>query len=131
MHLPSYQKEYLGINLHKEAQVPYSVRRWWRRPAMTDGWRDILCSWIGIVNIVRMYYPRQSKVQCSPYQITHGISHRSITKFLKVCIVTQKTPNSWIRIYLGHEQKKLLIDELTGQLAWERNSEKFLDFCLG
>ena len=21
---------------------------------MTDGWRDILCSWIGIVNIIRM-----------------------------------------------------------------------------
>ena len=35
---------------------------------------------------------RQS--QCSPYQTTNGIFHRTRTKNFTICMETQKTPNS-------------------------------------
>ena len=34
------------------------------------------------------------QIQCNPYQITNGIFHRTRTKTLKICMETQKTPNS-------------------------------------
>ena len=34
------------------------------------------------------------QIQCNPYQITNGIFYRTITKYLKICTETQKTPNS-------------------------------------
>ena len=34
------------------------------------------------------------QIQCNPYQITNGIFHRTRTKNLKICMETQKTPNS-------------------------------------
>ena len=41
-------------------------------------------------------YTTQSnlQVQCIPYQITNGIFYRTRTKNLKICMETQKTPNS-------------------------------------
>ena len=41
-------------------------------------------------------YTTQSnlQIQCNPYQTTTGIFHRSRTKNLKICMETQKTPNS-------------------------------------
>ena len=34
------------------------------------------------------------QIQCNPYQITNGIFYRTRTKTLKICMETQKTPNS-------------------------------------
>ena len=34
------------------------------------------------------------QIQCNPYKITNGIFYRTRTKNLKICIETQKTPNS-------------------------------------
>ena len=34
------------------------------------------------------------QIQCNPYQITSAIFHRTRTKFLNICMETQKTPNS-------------------------------------
>ena len=34
------------------------------------------------------------QIQCNPYQITNGTFYRTRTKNLKICIETQKTPNS-------------------------------------
>ena len=34
------------------------------------------------------------QIQCDPYQITNGISHRTITKNFTIHMETQKTPNS-------------------------------------
>ena len=34
------------------------------------------------------------QIQCNPYQITNGIFYRTRTKSLKICMETQKTPNS-------------------------------------
>ena len=31
------------------------------------------------------------QIQCNPHQITNDIFHRNRTKFLKICIGTQKT----------------------------------------
>ena len=41
-------------------------------------------------------YTTQSnlQIQCNPYQITNVIFYRSRTKYLKICMETQKTPNS-------------------------------------
>ena len=49
-------------------------------------------------------YTTQSNlpVQCNPYQITNGIFCRTRTKNLKICMETQKTPNS----QSGFEGKK-------------------------
>ena len=42
------------------------------------------------------HYTTQShlQIQCTPYQITNGIFYRTRTKNLKICMETQKTPNS-------------------------------------
>ena len=34
------------------------------------------------------------QIQCDPYQITNGISHRTRTKNFTIHMETQKTPNS-------------------------------------
>ena len=34
------------------------------------------------------------QIQCNPYQITNGIFHRIRLKKLKLCMETQKMPNS-------------------------------------
>ena len=34
------------------------------------------------------------QIQCNPYQITSAIFYRTRTKNLKICMETQKTPNS-------------------------------------
>ena len=41
-------------------------------------------------------YTTQSnlQIQCNPYQITNGIFYRTSQKNLKICMETQKTPNS-------------------------------------
>ena len=41
-------------------------------------------------------YTTQSnpQIQCNPYQITNGMFYRSRAKNLKICMETQKTPNS-------------------------------------
>ena len=44
----------------------------------TNRWKDKPCSWIGRINIVKL------QIQCNPYQVTHGIFHRTRTKSLKI-----------------------------------------------
>ena len=54
-------------------------------------------------------YTTQSNLQihCNPYQITNGIFHITRTKNLKICMETQKTPNS----QSNHEKKKTELEE--------------------
>ena len=40
------------------------------------------------------YYPSNPQIQCNPYQNTQGIFHRTRTDNFKICMDTQKTPNS-------------------------------------
>ena len=57
--------------------------------------KDILCSWIGRINIVKMIMTIQGNLQsqCQLFQIAKGIFHR-IRKKIKICMETQKTLNS-------------------------------------
>ena len=59
-------------------------------------WRDIPCSWVGRINIVKMTILTNAilQIQCDPYQITSGIFHRTRTKKFTVHMETQKTMNS-------------------------------------
>ena len=58
-HLPLQQKriKYLGINLSKETKYLYAENYKTLMKEIKDDtnrWRDILCSWIGRVNILKM-----------------------------------------------------------------------------
>ena len=54
-------------------------------------WRDVPCSWVGRINIVKMTI---RPMQCNPYQINNGIFHRTRTKNFIIHMETQKTVNS-------------------------------------
>ena len=57
-------------------------------------WRDISCSWVERVNIVKMIvYQMNLQIQCDLYQITNAIFHRMRTKNFTIHMETQKTPN--------------------------------------
>ena len=94
-HLPSYtikmreKKEKLkeqfhsplqGINFHKETKDLYleNYKTLMREiKEDTNRWRNIPCSWIGRINIVKMSILPQSnlQIQCNPYQATSHIFH--------------------------------------------------------
>ena len=89
---------YLGINLPKEAKDLYAENCKTLMKESKDDTnrrRDIPCSWIGRINIVKMtIFPKQSQIQCNLYQTANGIFHRTTTKNFTICMETQKTPNS-------------------------------------
>ena len=104
-HLPSHQKEYLGlylgINLHKKTKDLFSKKCKTLMKQIKDDTnrqRDIPYSWIKRINIVKNDYTTQGnlQIQYNPYQITSGIFHRIRTKYLKSCKQTKK----------DHEQPK-------------------------
>ena len=56
-HSPLQQKEYLGINLPKERKDLYTENYKTIMKEIKDDinrWRDIPCSWVGRLNIVKM-----------------------------------------------------------------------------
>ena len=58
-HSPLQQKEnkYLGINLPKETKEPYTENYKTLMKDIKDDinrWKDILCSWVGRINIVKI-----------------------------------------------------------------------------
>ena len=58
-------------------------------------WRDIPCSWVGRINIVKMtILPNAIQSQCDPYQITNGIFQRTRIKNFTIYMEVQKTLNS-------------------------------------
>ena len=62
----------------------------------TNKRKDILCSWTEIINIVKMsILPKVIyRFNVIPIQTTTGIFHRTRTKRFRICMETQKTPNS-------------------------------------
>ena len=57
-------------------------------------WKDIPCSWIGRINIVKLtILSKAIQIQHNIYQIADSIFHRPGTKNLKICMETQKNPN--------------------------------------
>ena len=89
--------KYLGINLPKETKELYTENYKTLMKEIKDDinrWRDIPCSWVGRINIVKMTTTKSNlQIQCDPYQITNGIFHRTRTKNFTIHMETQKTPN--------------------------------------
>ena len=57
--------KYLGINLPKETKDPYIEKYKTLMKELkedTNGWRNIPCSWIGTINIVKMSILPQSNL---------------------------------------------------------------------
>ena len=61
---------------------------------MTNRWKDIPCSWVGRINLMKMTILCNLQIQCDPYQITSDIFPRTRTKNFTIHMETQKTPNS-------------------------------------
>ena len=87
--------KYIGINLPKETKDLYiknykSLTKEMKED--TNRWRNILCSWIGRINIVKMpILPKAIyKFNALPYQATNGILHRTRTNNFTVCMEIQK-----------------------------------------
>ena len=83
--IASKRIKYLGINLPKKAKDLYSKNYkilMKETEDSTNRWKDILCSWIGRINIVKMTILPKAilEIQCNPHQITNGIFHRTRTK---------------------------------------------------
>ena len=90
--------KYIGINLPKEIKNLYSENYKTLMKEIKDDtnrWRDIPCSWIGRINIVKMTTTQINlQIECNPCQITNGSFYRARTKNPKICMETQKTLNS-------------------------------------
>ena len=82
--------KYLGINLPEETKEQYTENYDTMVKEIKDNinrWRDIPCSWVGRINIVKYYTIKCNlQIQCNPYQITNGIFHRIRTKYITLCL---------------------------------------------
>ena len=91
-----------GIKLTKETKDLYAENYKTLMKEIKDDthrWRDIPCTLIGRINIVKMTTTQSNlQIQCNPYRITDGIFFRTRTKNLTICKETQKTPNSQINL---------------------------------
>ena len=85
--------KYLGIYLPKETKDLYMGNYKTLMKEIkedTNRWRNIPCSWIGRISIVKMSMLLKAIIQCNPYQATSHIFHRTRTNNFKICMEIQK-----------------------------------------
>ena len=94
--------KYLGINLPKNTKELYIENYKTLMKEIkedTNRWRNIPCSWIGRINIVKLsilpkaIYCNSKAIQCNPYQATNSIFQRTRTNNFTICMEIQKTSN--------------------------------------
>ena len=93
-HLISHEKiKYLGIKELKDLYSESCNILVTEIKDNTNTWRNVPCSWIGRINILKMTILPKEIYRFSeiPYQITYGISHRIRTKYFAIFMKTQKT----------------------------------------
>ena len=90
--------KYLGINIPKETKDPYIENYKTLMKEIkenTNRWRNIPCSWIRRINIVKMsILPKQSTDSMQSLSTTNGIFQRTRTNNFTICMEIQKTLNS-------------------------------------
>ena len=87
--------KYLGINLTKDVKDLYaeSYRKLMKEiEEDIKKWKNIPCSWIGRINIVKM--SKQSTHSMQSQSKLHQHSSQARTSNPKICMEPQKTPNS-------------------------------------
>ena len=99
-HSPATKRiKYLGINLPKEVKVLYSENYKILMKEIKDDinrWGNIPCSWIGGINIVKMTILPKAiyRFIANSIKLPMAFFTELEQKNLKICMETQKTPNS-------------------------------------
>ena len=81
--------KHLGINLTKEVKDLYSENMTLMKETEedTNKWKNILCSRIGRIKVVKNVHYTQInlQIQCSPHQNGNGIFHKTRKHNSKIC----------------------------------------------